>query len=185
MTTPEHFPDKPELSQEVEPKTAERQLERREKLPSGPEHERGREQEANEARIEAYKEAKAAAEHTADGHESEEPKTFIASAERDRSYRQTLNEVQRQMSAPSRAFSKVIHNKAVEKVSDIAGSTIGRPNAVLAGAICAFVLVLGLYVHARYSGYALSGSETIAAFIIGWLVGLLFDLLRGLFKGKR
>lgn len=96
-----------------------------------------------------------------------------------------MTDIQQQMPRTSRAFSKVIHNKTVEKVSDVIGSTVARPNAILSGAICAFVLVLGLYVHARYLGYALRGSETIAAFVAGWLIGLLFDMLRGMFRRKR
>ena len=41
----------------------------------------------------------------------------IGKAERDASFNATMTEIQTHMSAPSRAFSKVIHNKAVEKVS--------------------------------------------------------------------
>src|SRR5690242_5321186 len=43
----------------------------------------------------------------------------LGKAEREASFNATMHEVQQQMSAPSRAFSKVIHNKTVEKVSDV------------------------------------------------------------------
>jgi hypothetical protein len=95
-----------------------------------------------------------------------------------------MERVQQEMSAPARAFSKVIHNKAIEKVSDLTSTTVARPNALLSGAICAFILVAGLYLHARYFGYALQGSETIVAFIIGYSIGIAFDLLRTMLRGK-
>lgn len=39
----------------------------------------------------------------------------ISKKERDKAFDATMREVQSQMSAPSRAFSKVIHNKVIEK----------------------------------------------------------------------
>jgi hypothetical protein len=101
------------------------------------------------------------------------------------SYKKTMQETQAQMSAPSRSFSKVIHNKGVEKTSELVGSTIARPNAMLAGSVSAFLLTLAIYLFARHYGYPLSGFETIAAFVLGWAVGLLFDYLRIMITGKK
>jgi hypothetical protein len=109
----------------------------------------------------------------------------ISKKERAASYKRTMKQVQDELPAPSRAFSKFIHNKAVEKVSDVVGSTIARPNAILSGSIIAFVFTLVIYLVARYYGYPLSGAETIAAFAVGWLVGLLFDYLRLEITGKK
>ncbi|HSW91026.1 MAG TPA: hypothetical protein VLG09_00060 [Candidatus Saccharimonadales bacterium] len=109
----------------------------------------------------------------------------ISKAKRDESYNTTMNEVQHQMSAPSRAFSKVIHNKAVEKVSEVAGGTIARPNAILSAAIFAFVLTLVVYLVAKNAGYRLSGFESIGAFLLGWAVGILYDFLRVMVTGRK
>lgn len=106
-------------------------------------------------------------------------------SERGASYKRTMTHIQSEMSAPSRAFSKVIHNKAVEKASDVAGATIARPNAILAGSIFAFVFTLATYLIAKHYGYQLSGFETIGSFALGWVVGLLFDYLRVMITGKR
>ena len=105
-------------------------------------------------------------------------------SERSASYKRTMTHIQSEMSAPSRAFSKVIHNKAVEKASDVAGATIARPNAILAGSIFAFVFTLATYLIAKHYGYQLSGFETIGSFALGWVVGLLFDYLRVMITGK-
>jgi hypothetical protein len=109
----------------------------------------------------------------------------ISKKEREASYKRTMKQVQDELPAPSRAFSKVIHNKVIEKASDVIGGTVARPNAILAGSIAAFVLTLAIFLVARYYGYPLSGAETIAAFIVGWLVGLLYDYLRLEITGKK
>ena len=104
---------------------------------------------------------------------------------KDASFNLKMKEVQSQMSTPSRTFSKVIHNKAVEKTSEVVGATVARPNAFLAGAISSFIFTLAIYLVAKHYGYPLSGFETIGAFIVGWLVGILFDYLRIMITGKR
>lgn len=101
------------------------------------------------------------------------------------SYKKTMKETQSHMKPAERTFSKVIHAPVVEKTSEAVGSTVARPNAILAGSVAAFLFTLGLYAFAKYYGYPLSGSETIAAFVLGWLVGLLFDYLRVMVTGKR
>lgn len=104
--------------------------------------------------------------------------------ERQASYDRTMDEVHSQLSGPSRAFSNFIHQPVVEKVSDTIGGTVARPNAILAGSIFAFLFTLAIYLVARIYGYPLSGTETIASFILGWVVGLVFDYIRLLTLGK-
>lgn len=109
----------------------------------------------------------------------------ITKAEREASYKATMNEIQTHMSPASRTFSKVIHNKTVEKVSEVAGNTVARPNAMLAGAVCAFLLTLGVYVVAKNTGYLLSGFETIGAFVLGWIIGVAYDFVKTMVTGQR
>jgi hypothetical protein len=104
---------------------------------------------------------------------------------RNKSYKQTVKRVQSELPTGSRVFSKVIHNKVVENTSEVLSSTVARPNAILSGAVAAFILTLATYVTAKTIGYKLSGSETIVAFIIGWLIGLIYDYFRLLLTGKK
>lgn len=103
----------------------------------------------------------------------------------DESYKRTMKQTQKELTPSSRAFSKLIHNKTVEKVSGAIGSTIARPNAILSGSFVAFILTLSVYLIAKSLGYRLSGSESIFAFIIGWVIGILFDYLRVMTTGKK
>lgn len=148
------------------------------------------EKSAEKARVEALESAISVEAGSAEKKRGGEPSPAtrrgpISKKERDASYNHNMKKVQSELSAPSRVFSKVIHNKAVEKTSDAIGATIARPNAVASGAFMAFVATLVLYFVAKNVGYQLSGFETIGAFIVGWLTGTLFDYFRVMITGKR
>ena len=93
--------------------------------------------------------------------------------------------IQDEMPSAQRSFSRIIHNKTVEKTSDLLGATLARPNALLAGSIGAFSLTLAIYIFTKTAGYTLSGFEPIAAFLIGWVLGFLYDYIRVMVTGKR
>lgn len=181
MSNGERYTGSAERTEEVERAAAERSAELHKQ---SPETERlNKNREVMEARLEANREAKNIEDYlppTKQETQNSNPTILNRSA----SYKQTLNSIQSDMSVPSRLFSKLIHNKIIDKTSDVIANTIARPNAILSGAMCAFILVLGLYALAKYVGFALYGSETIAVFIIGWLLGLLFDLFRNFFKKR-
>lgn len=109
----------------------------------------------------------------------------IGKAERDASYKATMQDIRTHMSPASRTFSKLIHNKTVDQVSEGLGNTVARPNAILSGAIFAFIISLVTLLVARHYGYRLSGFETIGAFIAGWLLGIIYDFLKVMITGRR
>lgn len=142
------------------------------------------------ARRDAKKEAlmskeRGGSEHKSGGEPSSNPIRNATKNEKNTAYKKTLKEIRSQMNAPSRAFSKVIHNPAVEKTSDVIGSTIARPNAIVAGSGTALLLVSAVYIIAKTYGYPLSGFETIGAFIIGWMIGLTYDYVRTTVTGNK
>src|ERR1700744_2516512 len=55
----------------------------------------------------------------------------ISKREKDASFKKHMKQVKSELPAGSRAFSKLIHTKPVEKASDALGSTIARPDAIL------------------------------------------------------
>lgn len=151
--------------------------------------EHGEKREA-EARQEALKEAVSVERGSAEKKRKEPSAALrrhgvVSKKERDTSYKHHMKQLQSELPAPQRAFSKFIHNPVIEKTSEVVGSTIARPNAILAGAVVAFVLVLAVYLIAKYYGYTLSGFETIGAFIAGWILGILYDFLKGMITGKK
>lgn len=186
MSNPELAPHGPE-SAEKQPKNIERAPELHDRKGEvSSESKAEKEHNVEKALEEANKEAISGRETTAGEQKKAEPaQTRTLPRTRDESYKTTMKHVQSEMSAPARAFSKFIHNKAVERTSEVIGSTVARPDAILSGSIFAFALVLGLYLLARYNGFSLSGFETIGAFVLGWILGIIFDFLRAMITGKR
>lgn len=99
-------------------------------------------------------------------------------------YKATLSDVREEMGFFGRTTSKIIHAKIIESSSDFVGSTIARPNALLTGSIVAFLSVIILYFIAKNYGYQLSGFETIGAFLVGWVIGIIYDYLSLMIRGK-
>jgi hypothetical protein len=100
-------------------------------------------------------------------------------------YRETLRDARAEMSVPERSFSRVVHNPVIEKTSEVAGSTIARPNALLFGSLASLILVAAAYLVAKYYGFTLSGFEWIGAYLLGWAIGLIVDWVRVALLNKR
>lgn len=187
--SPETSPEKKELSPE--------QLEAYSNVESAPEKgaekaniENG-EQAVENAKIEALKEAVSVEKGSAEKKKKESGAAVghrhgvVSKKEQQTSYNHHMKKLQEELPPVQRGFSKLIHNPAVEKTSEAVGSTIARPNAILAGAIVAFFAVLVVYLTAKHYGYVLSGFETIGAFIVGWVLGILYDFFRVMITGKK
>jgi hypothetical protein len=189
MSNAEQQPQGPEQSIET-PKVSEEQYEAldkkaeksSEKIESG-------EKAAEKARVEALETAisveKGSAEKEKKAPAAPRRRGGISKKEKNASYKKHMAQVQAELPPVQRAFSKVIHAPIVEKSSEFIGATIARPNAILSGAVVAFILVLAVYVIAKNLGYVLSGFETIGAFIIGWVIGILYDYFRIMITGKK
>lgn len=183
-TNPEYAHDPEALKQAG----IERQLEIQEKLEKRGERQKENINDVQHEALEAatsIKQEKApdTTERTSLEHQKDRP--LNNKVAREASFNTTMKEVQAEMSPQDRAFSKMIHNKTVEKVSDAAAETIARPNAMLTGAVFAFILTLGTYLVAKNLGYPLSGFETIGAFILGWVIGIIYDFLKVMITGRK
>ena len=105
--------------------------------------------------------------------------------QREQAFDSKMQEVRSEMDPASRFLSKLIHAKPIEKTSDIVGSTVARPNAMLSGSITAFIGVTLFYFIAKYYGFHLSGFETIGAFVLGWIIGALYDYVSVAVRGRK
>lgn len=101
-----------------------------------------------------------------------------------RYFNSIVDEATHAMPLYRRLFSKFIHVRPVATASDILASTVGRPNALLAGAVVSFTFTLPLYLLAKNYGYTLSGFEPIVSFAAGWLAGMIFDTARFILRKK-
>lgn len=188
--SPEIINDSAESTVEAQDAAAERKAELAKNLENGVEQSpEARAEELEHARLEANKEAlmnkeRGAGEKKTGGEPTSSSVRKVTKKQKDAEYKKTMTAIRSEMSAPSRAFSKVIHNPVIEKTSEVIGSTVARPNAILAGSVTAFLSVSLIYIVAKQYGYVLSGFESIGAFIIGWLIGISFDYIRLLIRGS-
>ena len=114
---------------------------------------------AEKARLEALETAVSVESKSVEKETNKSPTTRrgqINKKQREKSFKQTMVQVQKELPASNRVFSKVIHNNIVEKTSDVIGNTVARPNAVFAGAFVAFILTILTYTVAKTMGYPLS-----------------------------
>lgn len=115
----------------------------------------------------------------------ERRKAAPSKKQREQTFKAKMRDIQSDMDPTSRAVSKLIHIKAVEKASDAIGATLARPNAMLSGSIAAFIGVTVLYFTAKHFGFRLSGFETIAAFALGWVIGIMYDYVVIMVRGRK
>lgn len=109
----------------------------------------------------------------------------ISKHDRDISFKKHMDVVQEELPSLERRFSKFIHNKTIESLSDSLGATLARPNALLFASAAAFFFTLITYIFAKYVGFRLSGFEMIGAFILGWIIGLAYDYVRLMIRGGK
>lgn len=104
---------------------------------------------------------------------------------KDMAYLRAMTRVRKHLSIPSRAFSKVVHSKALERPSEVIGNTVARPSGMLGGA---FVAAIGssilLWVTKHY-GYEYNYLAVILLFVIGLTLGLAVEILWKTFRFKK
>ena len=192
MSSPEQQPSSPENSIETPQVSAEQYDALDEKIEKAGEKLESGEKKAERARAEALEIAISVEKGSAEKSRASKESTAaprrrggISKKDKKASFERTIKHVQAELPAPERTFSKFIHAPVVEKTSEIIGGTVARPNAILAGAVVAFFAVLIVYIIAKTLGYVLSGFETIGAFIVGWVIGIVYDYFRVLMTGKK
>lgn len=124
-------------------------------------------------------------QHTRGEKKPEHRATHIGETMKHHGYTQTMKKVQRQLPPTQKRFSKIIHNPAVEQVSNVGGQTIARPSGLLWGGIFSVIANLLVIVVFRYYGYEYNYLIGILSFVGGFCFGLLLEgLLRTTSKKK-
>jgi len=91
-------------------------------------------------------------------------------------YDQTIRKIHHRLSPVERTFSKLIHNKLAEPISDVSSNTIARPSGLVGGGIVALLgSIIVLYVARRY-GFEYNLSIFFVLLGVGFVVGLVAEL---------
>ncbi|QHN42461.1 hypothetical protein GII36_01165 [Candidatus Mycosynbacter amalyticus] len=113
------------------------------------------------------------------------PRQASPSSRAAQSFATTMHQARTHMRRPARAWSHLIHWRPLDIASNALGITVARPNAILYGSVVSICVTLSMYLIAKHYGYTLSGSESLVAFAIGWVIGIVIDYTHLLITGGR
>lgn len=99
-------------------------------------------------------------------------------------YHKVLSATQTRLSAPNRAFSKLVHARSVDAISTVAAKTIARPSGLLGGGIVALVGSAWIAYVATNAGFRYNYSVFFVLLGIGFVFGILIELLSKPFQRK-
>lgn len=99
--------------------------------------------------------------------------------------RRTMTRVRKQLSAPARSFSKVIHQPVVDAVSQVGSKTVARPSGLLGGSICAFIGSSSFLWLAKHYGFNYNYLLFFLLFVGGFALGMVIELALFAFRRKR
>ncbi len=91
--------------------------------------------------------------------------------------RRELQSIRRQLSAPQRTLSRVIHQPAVRVVSEAAGNTVSRPSGLLGGGLVAFFGTSGYLYLAKHIGFTYNYFVFFLLLVGGFAVGLALEFM--------
>ncbi len=112
--------------------------------------------------------------------ESEQPKAPLQYNQKElkaASFNKTLAQVRSKLPAPERALSKIVHQKTVEKISDIGSKTVARPSGIMGGGLLALLGSSFVLIIAKRYGFAYNYSLIILLYIGGFAIGIIVELL--------
>jgi pyruvate dehydrogenase complex dehydrogenase (E1) component len=104
---------------------------------------------------------------------------------KDNAYKQSLRSAQRQMKPAQRRFSKFIHKRGVEAVSNVSSATVARPSGLLVGGLFSVISSLVILYICRHYGYEYNFFVGLASFAGGFLLGVFVEGVYRLFKRER
>lgn len=100
------------------------------------------------------------------------------------SYHSLLARAREQLPMLSKQFSKIIHEKHIETISNIGSQTVARPSGLLGGGLGALAGSITLLYYSKYYGFRYNYAFFFITFLAGFLVGLVVELLLKLLKRR-
>lgn len=146
------------------------------------------EQDHNEIAKEAVEQAehaKPAVEQTPVDRDRDLALPGVQQSIKNNAYRRELTKIQSKLPKQKRNFSKIIHNKTIESISNVGAQTAARPSGVLGGSIFAFLGSVTLYYMARHYGFQYNYLMLFLLFVLGFTVGCVLELLVWSLSGRR
>lgn len=100
------------------------------------------------------------------------------------SYASLLKQTQKRLPAVAKQFSKLVHQKNIEAISNVSAQTIARPSGLLGGGIGALLGSITLLYYSKHYGFRYNYAFFFVTFLAGFLAGLLVEILVRLIKRR-
>ena len=101
------------------------------------------------------------------------------------SYQTTMHDMRQELSAPARVLSRFVHAAIVRHLLSFLDAWLLRARSLLLGGVFASGAVIADRVITHLYLAPVSGSEPLFAFVFGYVIGLVWDLLSTGFKQPR
>lgn len=138
------------------------------------------------ARHEVQRTATDAQEKSSQPSDATAPSGNYYGSEKKQNYQKTMRYVRHHLNGRERLFSRVVHARSVEALTDIAAKTIFRPTPLLLAGLISAAATITIYVLARMNGYGIPGSGWLfVSFGFGYIIGLAIDMLRLVLMRRR
>jgi hypothetical protein len=92
-------------------------------------------------------------------------------------YNRTMVRVRKHLSPIEKPLSKLIHQPAIEAISNTGGKTLARPSGILTGGLLALLGTSTLLYMAKHDGFRYNRAVFILLFVGGYALGLVLELL--------
>lgn len=100
-------------------------------------------------------------------------------------YNSVMNDARGELSSGEALFSRIMHSPVIWQIHRLLITFLLRPRALLVGSAAAIVTLTASFMVARLHGYETAGSEPLVGFMVGWAIGLLYDLCLVSIKSRR
>lgn len=100
------------------------------------------------------------------------------------SYTSLLKQTRQRLPAAAKQFSKIVHQKNIEAISNVSAQTIARPSGLLGGGIGALLGSVTLLYYSKHYGFRYNYAFFLITFLVGFLVGLLVEMFIRLVKRR-
>jgi len=139
------------------------------------------------ARLKAQEQSKSSSETPLESEQlsTEAEPTFVSHNLKNIARNRLLKQVRENLPKREKLFSQIIHQPAIDSLSELSSKTIGRPSGLLAGGICALLGSSVFLYIAKHDGYRYNFLLWGIFFVGGFVVGLILEALAALLRRLR
>lgn len=95
-----------------------------------------------------------------------------------------LDKIQRNLGPYQKFFSRFIHSRFIEQISDVLEKTLARPSGLLVGGLVFLLTNVIILIICKYYGYEYNYFIGLISFPFGFVFGLVIELFSKLFNRK-